>query len=316
MKIKRRIIAHKEEIFIEKFPTIGFEFQSYSVVSNNFPDDINKKYHIGKELGRGACGVVNFVQNRKTCEFYALKFTSTENSIDTMLKEVEILKLLKHPCILHLYHVQSFNDSVAIIVDYMEGGDLFSRLQGCRSLSEKLTKYIFYQICCGVEYLHSNNVTHRDLKPENILLATTDKYTLVKVADFGLSKHVNQNSVLQTQCGTPHYLAPEVRTNRPYSNKVDIWSLGVILYNCFTANYPFSEPYVSYNIDDSLRRHRNKWSEATEEAKNIVRECLQLDAKKRPSAKRLITQTNWLSQNDPIVKQALDTMNNPTNKKI
>lgn len=133
------------------------------------PDDIIAEYHIGKELGSGACGVVNFVQNRRTCQFYALKLTRSDNekSIDTMMKEVNILKRLDHPCILKLYKVQTYADSVAILIDYMKGGDLFGRLKNCGHFSESLTKFVFYQICSGVAYLHDKNVTHRDLKPEN-----------------------------------------------------------------------------------------------------------------------------------------------------
>lgn len=307
--IKRRIIAHKEMIYIEKRPTICFEFQSLQLVANNLPEDLIQEYHIGKELGSGASGVVKFVQNRKTCECYALKLTrsSNENSANTMIKEAQILRKLKHPCIMQLYKLETYVDSVAILIDLMEGGDLFGRITKCGYFSEKYTKFIFYQICCGVEYLHDKNVTHRDLKPENILLAKKDKYTLVKVADFGLSKCVSQNSnaVLQTQCGTRNYLAPEVLKGR-YNNKVDIWSIGVILHNCLCGAQPtFESASEHYNLRLDRSDH---WNYISEEGKEVVRETLKYNAENRPSVKMLLTQREWLSTNDKSVQRALDTI--------
>ncbi|XP_055324938.1 myosin light chain kinase A-like [Sitodiplosis mosellana] len=312
-KIKRRILAHNDQILIERCPTICFEFQSFQLVPNDLPADINADYHIGKELGRGACGVVNFVQNRRTCKFYALKITRNENekSISTMMREVDILKKLNHPCILHLHKVKSYTDSVAILIDYMEGGDLFTRIRGCGHFSENFSKFIFYQICCGVAHLHEQKVTHRDLKPENILLSTADKYTLVKVADFGLSKCTTFDSVLKTQCGTVHYLAPEVRQGTQYTNKVDIWSIGVILYNCLTGLHPSVKDSRGNHL---INRTESVWNDVTEDAQNIIRETLQVKATERPSAKTLLEKRNWLSKENPIVRQAIQTIENPTNK--
>lgn len=311
-RVKRRIMAHKDVIFIEKRPTICFEFQSFQLSSNDLPKDIYETYHIGKVLGSGACGIVYFAQNRQTCQPYAVKYTKSDKNenVKTIEQEVEILKRLKHPCILHLHKVRSFIDSIAIVIDFMKGGDLLGRLQSCGHFSESLAKFVFYQICCGVEYLHSQHVTHRDLKPENILLATTDKYTLVKVSDFGLSKCVNTtNSVLQTQCGTIIYMAPEV-TSAPYTNKVDIWSMGVILFNCFTGRYPFSHRNdFQITFDDGV------WKNVSADAKEIIRHTLTKDVNARPSAKELLTQRHWLSKNDQIVQRALDIIANPTNEK-
>lgn len=299
-------------IYIEKRPTICFEFQSLQRINNNLPDDINKEYHIGKELGQGACGTVYFAQNRKTCQPFALKYTSStnnENMISIILKEVEILQRLKHPCILQLFKTKTYVDSVAIFLGFMQGGDLLTRIQQYGHFTETLTKFLFYQICCGIEYLHSQRITHRDLKPDNILLATTDRYTLVKVSDFGLSKCVNTNTILQSRVGTKLYLAPEIEnavTKTPYTNKVDIWSLGVVLYNCFTGRYPFLNPNV-YN----LKFEYDEWQNVSEDGKNIVRETLQVNANNRPSANELLHQRIWLSKSDSSVMKACEVMNNP-----
>lgn len=145
-------------------------------------------------------------------------------------------------------------------------------------------------------------------------MATSDKYTLVKVADFGLSKRINPNSGLISQCGTQHYLAPEVQNALKYTNKVDIWSLGIILYNCFSGNNPFNKPFTNYNIEDSFKKHEKQLSNVSEEAKNIIREMLKLNAADRPSVRILLTQRNWLLENHLIVQRAIETMNKIKNK--
>lgn len=311
-KVKRRIMAHKDVIYIEKRPTICFEFHTLQHNFNDLPNELNVDYHIGHILGRGACGTVYCVLNRRTCQPFALKYTDNdgdENRVTTIMKEVEIMRGLTHPCILKLHKMQTYIDSVAILIEFMAGGDLITRIQNAEKkfFSERLTKFVFYQICCGVQYLHDRNVTHRDLKPENILLATTDEYTLVKVSDFGLSKCANANSLLQTQCGTRMYLAPEVRSAQRYTNKVDIWSLGVILFNCFTGKYPFHDHSKNYQ----LKLRHEQWNNVSEDGKNIVRQTLQKDADLRPSAQQLLSQRRWLSKDDQIIQKACEIISNP-----
>ncbi|XP_031627792.1 ovarian-specific serine/threonine-protein kinase Lok-like [Contarinia nasturtii] len=323
---KKRIISHKVCIYIERHqPSIYFVYHSLQqVVSPSFlPKDIHAEYHIGHELGHGACGKVYFVQNRTTCLPFALKYASNEiNQIPmkSILQEIEILKKIKHPCILELYSVNTYVDSVAIFLHYMDGGDLFSRIQKNKPFSEELTKFIFYQICCGVEYLHKQNVTHRDLKPANILLATPDEYTLIKISDFGLSKCVtNLNSILKTQCGTRHYIAPEIKNKqRPYTNKVDMWSLGVILYNCFTGEYPFDDDDDNDGTSNEELRFTNGqlWNNVSDEAKNILRETLKFKADDRPAVSILLNERKWLSkENDAIIKKAIEIVKNSNKTK-
>lgn len=303
-KVRRYILAHKDIIFIQKNPTIAFEFRSNQLNNNGLPDEINKTYHVGRELGSGACGTVYFVQNRRTCEPYALKFTKEdENALFNINREVDLLKSLQmHPCILKLFGVESRVGSMAIYLEFMQGGDLLSRIQKYKYFSESLTKFLFYQMCAGVQYLHSERVTHRDLKPENILLATTDEFTLVKISDFGLSKRIRNNTQLATTCGTLMYLAPEVRTSNNYTNKVDVWSLGVILFNCLSGRYPFSKQSCLTNPTD-IQYDLLKRKNATDMAINVVRDTLQIDVNLRPSIKDLMN-NQWLSDDDQYIQMA------------
>lgn len=298
---------------MERKPSICLEFHSYQEKENGLPADINKEYYIGNELGNGACGTVYFAQNRRTCKPFAIKYTNNDrnenNPIATILKEVKILQQLQHPCILKLFKTQTYTDSVVIFIDFMKGGDLYHRILKMGIFPESLCKFVFYQICCGIEYLHSQNVIHRDLKPENILLATVDQYTLVKVADFGLSKCIGSNALMQTQCGTIGYLAPEVRTAK-YTNKVDIWSLGVILYNCFTGRYPFKALGSSLSSADNYAMDfgHDELKRISDPGRHIIYETLQRDSDRRPSATQLLTQRDWLSSSDADVQRAIETM--------
>lgn len=306
-KVKRYILSNKDIIFIQHKPTIAIVFQSWCLSENDLPNDINETYHIGRILGAGACGTVHFVQNRETCQPYALKF-SHGNNLRTINREISLLRSLHHPCILELFDVKLYEDSAAIFLDFMKGGDLLGRIQKQKRLSESETKFLFYQICSGVQYMHRENVTHRDLKPENILLATADVYTLVKISDFGLSKRVQLNTLLETRCGTVYYMAPEVRMmNNNYTNKVDIWSLGVILFNCLSGQYPFNE-YEYLNSNPIKLLFGSVWKNISKEAITLVQDCIQNNVDRRPSIDTVLAR-NWLSANDQFVEMARRLMN-------
>lgn len=139
-----------------------------------------------------------------------------------------------------MHDIVDCQNAVYMVLEMMRGGDLISRIEAKTRLSEPSSKLLFLQICHAVKYLHDKGITHRDIKPDNILLATNDDETLVKVSDFGLSKFVAKGSIMKTLCGTPYYLAPEVLSTKgegTYNKKVDIWSLGVVLYAWYKLSF-------------------------------------------------------------------------------
>ena len=160
------------------------------------------------------------------------------------------MESLSHPCILKLYEVFTSLESIILVMEQSRGGELFDAVvKDNNNISELTAKAYFYQIVHCVNYLHQQKLCHRDLKLENILIGdkTFGDVSIVKVADFGLSKSWNgRQGPLRTYVGTPVYMAPEVsrlespgQLYPPYSHKVDCWSLGVILYTLLSGRRPF-----------------------------------------------------------------------------
>lgn len=283
---------------------LTFQFKSYHVIHNDLPKNvgIEDRYHIGKKIGSGGCGQVYLAFDCETTESYAMKMIYrklyAENSLTKMTNEATILRKLKHPCIIQLHDIFQAPDTIVIVLEYMEGGDLMQRILESGYLSEDLMKFYFYQICHGIMYMHENDVTHRDLKPDNILLATSDKYTIIKISDFGLSKLVRNDSDLRTLVGTRMFVAPEILQGaKKYTNKVDIWSLGVILFTCLSGSWPFSDNYGSSMVDQIIagrfKFRGSRWTDVSQEAKMLICELLTVEANKRPNISLVLSHV-WL----------------------
>lgn len=218
-------------------------------------------------LGTGHYAQVKEAINRESGTICAVKIFNPTNKGDqaTQLnRELEILVNLNHPNIVGFY--DTFLEPVSLtslttflVLEKINGGELFNRIVKKGKLKQNETNEISRQLLDGLQYLHSIDIVHRDLKPENILLSITptqlgqshvepwDEGELsvqVKIADFGLAKFVGKFQFTTTLCGTPAYVAPEVLANsenRKYNKSVDMWSVGVLLYVCLCGFPPFSE---------------------------------------------------------------------------
>jgi calcium/calmodulin-dependent protein kinase I len=118
-------------------------------------------------------------------------------------------------------------EKLYLVLDYVEGGELFDRIVDEGNFTERDASRIVRQMTEAIQYLHDRNIVHRDLKPENILFAARENVENVLVTDFGLAKLANDGAALKTACGTPNYVAPEILLQRGYGKEVDVWSLGV-----------------------------------------------------------------------------------------
>ncbi|XP_027108569.1 CBL-interacting serine/threonine-protein kinase 9 isoform X4 [Coffea arabica] len=152
------------------------------------------------------------------------------------------MKLIKHPNVVSLIEVMASKTKIYIVLEYVDGGELFDKIAKYGRLKEDEARRYFQQLINAVDYCHSRGVYHRDLKPENLLL---DSCGSLKVSDFGLSafsKQVRADGLLHTACGTPNYVAPEVLTDKGYDGtSSDVWSCGVILFVLMAGYLPFDE---------------------------------------------------------------------------
>ncbi|KAF2737565.1 serine/threonine-protein kinase-like protein GIN4 [Polyplosphaeria fusca] len=224
-------------------------------------------WQLGRTIGRGGCSRVRIVRHSVSGQFGAAKIISKAmaeqvralslvNLIESakqdpsmfpggkvipfgLEREIVIMKLLDHDNIVKLHDVWENRNELYLIMEYLQGGDLFGFIGEQGMLSEVHAVHLFRQIIVALLYCHRLNIHHRDLKPENILL---DRDSMkIKLVDFGMAALQPVGKKLTTPCGSPHYAAPEVIRTKSYDGgKADVWSCGVILYVMLTGTPPFN----------------------------------------------------------------------------
>lgn len=224
-------------------------------------DNIHKDFIIRDEIvGSGAFATVKKAIERSTGTTFAAKIISKKKALgglDGVARELTILKQLNHPGIVKLKAYYEDSENYYLVMEFVSGGDLMDFIASEGAIDETVTKEIARQILEAIRYVHSKGISHRDLKPDNIMIASDDPVK-VKITDFGLAKSQENESKMKTFCGTLAYLAPEVISNKKqninrkrylgngritedlYSNKVDMWSIGCLLFVILTAHLPFS----------------------------------------------------------------------------
>ncbi|XP_006902114.1 PREDICTED: serine/threonine-protein kinase ULK2 [Elephantulus edwardii] len=200
-------------------------------------------------VGHGAFAVVFRGRHRQKTDWeVAIKSINKKNLSKSQLllgKEIKILKELQHENIVTLYDVQELPNSLFLVMEYCNGGDLADYLQAKGTLSEDTIRVFLHQIAAAMRILHSKGIIHRDLKPQNILLsyASHRKSSVsgirIKIADFGFARYLHSNMMAATLCGSPMYMAPEVIMSQHYDAKADLWSIGTVIYQCLAGKPPF-----------------------------------------------------------------------------
>lgn len=168
-----------------------------------------------------------------------LKSSLNKASTENLLTEIELLKKLNHENIVRLEDFQWDDQYIYLIMEYCSGGDLSNFIRSKRTLPENILKRFLQQIAKAMRYLREFNIAHMDLKPQNILLTSEYNPTL-KIADFGFSKHLFKGDELHAMRGSPLYMAPEIICKGTYDSRVDLWSIGVIIYECLFGRAPFA----------------------------------------------------------------------------
>ncbi|XP_025713936.1 serine/threonine-protein kinase Chk2 isoform X1 [Callorhinus ursinus] len=314
-KGRRLPLNNNSEIALSVWSNKVFVFFDLTVDDQSiYPKELRDQYIMSKTLGSGACGEVKLAFERKTCKKVAIKIISKRkfaigserdaDPVPDVKTEIHILKKLNHPCIIKIKDFFDAEDYY-IVLELMEGGELFDRVVGNKRLKEATCKLYFYQMLLAVQYLHENGIIHRDLKPENVLLSSQKEDCLIKITDFGQSKILGETSLMRTLCGTPTYLAPEVLNSfgtAGYNRAVDCWSLGVILFICLSGYPPFSEHKTQVSLKDQITSGKfnfisEVWAEVSEKALDLVKKLLIVDPKVRFTTEEALRHP-WLQDED------------------
>ncbi|VWU52225.1 serine/threonine protein kinase [Hepatocystis sp. ex Piliocolobus tephrosceles] len=253
-------------------------------------------YIVEQKIGSGGFGIVFQAMHIQTKQKVALKFIPKCNFLDVtdvhrVFIEIQTLRNLNHTNVIKMYNVNHFHNYICLIMEYAINGDLKKYiLKNNGYLNEQQVHNIFIQVVKGVYYCHSKHIVHRDIKLENILL---DGDMNCKIADFGLSDFVNVDQSIKTEAGTKNYIPPEVIFNEAINYsvfKVDIWSLGVLLFIMSQGYPPFNCTDKNFKDYDITKvKYAN---EISSELKDLIELMLNTDPNKRPIIVDILNH-NW-----------------------
>jgi len=265
-------------------------------------------------LGRGNFSEVHLGVSKETNVRVAIKIIQKMGSKDKpemLNNEVNILKKMEHPYIIKLFDIFDTETILYLVMELVTGGELFDRIVEREQYSEENAKQVMRQLLSAIEYFHSLGIVHRDLKPENLLLENETDDTNIKVTDFGLSRIYSHDMIMQTACGTPGYVAPEVLECRGYDKEVDMWSAGVILYILLCGYPPFyseKEPELFESImQANYSFHIPYWDHISDEAKDLICHLLVVNPKERYTATEAI-QHQWFEVDNDTMKKPLNSV--------
>lgn len=285
-----KVVTHPDERAPERSLTLAV-----SCTNRNLETD----YELREELGSGSIGKVYRAIERTTDKAFAAKIISTRQfafersfSASDLLQEARMLRNVSHPAIVTVRDAYSEDASFAIIMQLVEGGDLFDRIVKRKKYPERDARDVMSHLLSALAYLHARGIAHRDIKPENILLRTAKSDVDVLLTDFGLAKGTAVGPHgCRTFCGTPQYLAPEVMERQNEDDlalggydgaAADIWSVGVVLFVLLSgtqpANSKVENKWTTCSFNESV------WSYVSEEAKDVIHRLTAVDANERPSA--------------------------------
>ncbi|XP_059608803.1 uncharacterized protein LOC132256411 [Phlebotomus argentipes] len=266
--------------------------------------DAKEYYEMIKEIGRGKFGTVYKCREKSTGLEMAGKFVPIPKREDrrNVEREVEIMNSLHHPRIIQLYDAFEFGKMMCVVLELIEGGELFERvIDDDFILTEKACVVFVRQLCEAMEFVHRKNILHLDLKPENIMCLTREG-NRIKIIDFGLARKFDPNKKLQVLFGTPEFVAPEVVNFDSISFGTDMWSVGVICYVLLSGLSPFmgetdietmaNVTISKYDFDDEAFR------DVSSEAIDFISQLLVKDATVRMTASECLEHM-WLKKRPP-----------------
>ena len=256
-----------------------FSLENFNLIFSNGEPEL---------IGKGSFGQVYLAENKLNKRKYAIKHMEKDdvikylNDLEQVYNEIDIQSRCNHPNIIKLYYVKETKKSFDLILEYAKYGTLFDLVVSQKGLPEKLAFKFFIQVVNAIKFLHDNNIIHRDIKPENILLFDNN---VVKLCDFGLSAKCESTLPGGSFSGTTEYMSPELINNEDYGKEVDLWMLGILLYELIHSISPFRPKKQEFEEKELIENIQNNnilfYMPCSEEFKELVYWLLEPDIKKR-----------------------------------
>ncbi|CAH8256181.1 unnamed protein product [Arabidopsis lyrata] len=303
---KQKLINHQKQSSLQQpEPILGKPFE-----------DIKEKYSLGRELGRGQFGITYICTEISSGKNFACKSILKRKLIRTqdredVRREIQIMHYLSgQPNIVEIKGAYEDRQSVHLVMELCEGGELFDKITKRGHYSEKAAAEIIRSVVKVVQICHFMGVIHRDLKPENFLLSSKDEASsMLKATDFGVSVFIEEGRVYEDIVGSAYYVAPEV-LKRNYGKAIDIWSAGVILYILLCGTPPFWAETDKGIFEEVLRGEidfeSEPWPSISESAKDLVRNMLKYDPKKRFTAAQVLEHP-WIREGGEASDKPIDS---------
>ena len=275
-------------------------------------------FQIIKELGAGSFGHVYLVTHKATKAQYAIKAIDKRNKTNQEEKpyfriEIEVMYKIHHPNVVKLYGHFEDNNYCYFIMEYISKGNVYGLIPQDKKkrLNNQVVASLMKDVISAVYYLHNMKpiIIHRDIKPENVLLADG---LVAKLTDFGWSNYMQEDEKRTTVCGTPIYLAPEIIKEQGHDEKVDVWCIGVLLFELITGNVPFQGNDID-TLKENILHLKIAWpKDINVDAKSLIKKILKSDPAARISLEEMLTQPFFTKHFPNAVKSLIkpdDTIN-------
>ena len=270
---------------IQGFLNSSIIYDSFYSLDNFAPIyDGNGKMHI---VGSGSYGQVYLALHFLNKKYYAIKHMDKKKlfsqlySLESIQKEIDIQSRIDHPNIVKLLYVKETHLSYDLVMEYASNGSLFHYIRKYKGLNENKTFSLFIQVVNAINFMHSNDLIHRDIKPENILIFENN---IIKLCDFGWCVKLEGHQ-RGTFCGTTEYMSPELVNHQVYGKEIDVWSLGILLYEMIHGYSPFRPNKPKFNEKDVMENIKNHnlifGKTVSDECKRLIYHLLDPDINKR-----------------------------------